>query len=534
MNISDLTTLYSNANWIDALISADSGRVDLNPLAVSRSDNTVSYTFEVSATAGLEREVTADTTYPFNSVQRAAAREIMDHAAAVTGINFVESASGSADILFGYCDIWGAASTSGKASRNDYWRYAPDSGRITSYTTDRGVFLDNNEWAFQNANPVKGTQGYETLLHEIGHALGLQHPFEAPFKLPTSADNTDNSVMSYTDGSGGFKSTFQEYDISALVYLYGIDGLAGDYGVDGAVKYYSGTSHDESFSGGWESAAWDGQGGNDSLTLLGSTASYTYEASGDWLTATSNGVSQFIHNTIETIGFDDGSYSYSGLRALALGDGSLPGASETQWGIAGIENRFTGSAGDDTIIGAELLDAITYWGERSRFIVTRVEEDIFQLIDGSGSYGTDRLEGIERVIFSDGAVALDVDIGETAGQAYRIYKAAFDRSPDIGGLSYWIGVMDNGTLITEVARNFLESLEFRSLYGANLTNTDYIEALYSNVLDRQYDQGGFDFWVASLDAGSLGRADVLAGFAESSENQLNVIGAIEHGIDYLT
>ncbi|MFS2021964.1 DUF4214 domain-containing protein, partial [Massilia sp. CT11-108] len=45
------------------------------------------------------------------------------------------------------------------------------------------------------------------------------------------------------------------------------------------------------------------------------------------------------------------------------------------------------------------------------------------------------------------------------------------------------------------------------------------------------DAAGYAFWTDALH--STSRADVLVGFSESTENQVQVIGSIQNGIDYL-
>jgi len=84
----------------------------------------------------------------------------------------------------------------------------------------------------------------------------------------------------------------------------------------------------------------------------------------------------------------------------------------------------------------------------------------FIATDITGHDGTIQLHEVERILFPDSAIALDID--GAAGEAYRIYKAAFDRAPDLEGLGYWINATDKGAGVTGVAGGFIGSVEFQS------------------------------------------------------------------------
>jgi hypothetical protein len=140
------------------------------------------------------------------------------------------------------------------------------------------------------------------------------------------------------------------------------------------------------------------------------------------------------------------------------------------------------------------------------------------------------LSGVERVAFEGSVLAFDVD--GHAGQALRIYQAAFDRAPDGAGLGYWIGAMDAGVSLATVAGGFVTSDEFVSKYGASPGNRQLVEQFYQNVLHRAGEAAGIDFWTGMLDAGRVSVVDVLVGFSESAENKTALVGAVEHGIAY--
>jgi hypothetical protein len=183
-------------------------------------------------------------------------------------------------------------------------------------------------------------------------------------------------------------------------------------------------------------------------------------------------------------------------------------------------------AGILVLDGGAGFDTAVYTGARASFAVAR-DGNGFSVSDAWGDHAT--LRNVERVQFGDGMVALDID--GNAGQAYRLYQAAFDRTPDKAGLGYWIDMLDHGQTLQDAARDFVASPEFSGLYGAGVSDAQFVQALYQNVLHRPAEGAGFDFWVSSLQI--VSRADVLANFSESAENQAQVVGSIQNGIDYL-
>ena len=98
----------------------------------------------------------------------------------------------------------------------------------------------------------------------------------------------------------------------------------------------------------------------------------------------------------------------------------------------------------------------------------------------------------------------------------RLYSAAFDRIPKVGGLNFWVDTFEGGNSIVGIAQQFYDSPEFTEKYGA-LNNVAYVEQLFRNVLLREGNEGGIEFWVGHLVNG-VSRANVLAEFADSAEN----------------
>ena len=177
-----------------------------------------------SLTSAIPQGVTG--AYSFTEEQKQAVRQALAEFSKVLNLTFTETYSSTADLHF-YLDDLTSAGLGGFAGYAE-----PASGEVhlnsTFYSkTRRDEF--GNVAAPRSLNV--GTAGFEVLLHEIGHALGLKHPFEPPV-LPNAENNNANTVMSYTR-PGGPATQLAPFDIAALQFLYGvnarIDSLYGSH-----------------------------------------------------------------------------------------------------------------------------------------------------------------------------------------------------------------------------------------------------------------------------------------------------------------
>lgn len=100
----------------------------------------------------------------------------------------------------------------------------------------------------------------------------------------------------------------------------------------------------------------------------------------------------------------------------------------------------------------------------------------------------------------------------------RLYWAFFLRTPDLGGMDYWVGRLTAGKTLASVAKQFATSSEFQTKYGSK-TNSQFVTLIYQNIFDRNPDAGGLAFWTQKLDTQAKTRGDVMVNFSESSEGK---------------
>jgi hypothetical protein len=200
-----------------------------------------------------------------------------------------------------------------------------------------------------------------------------------------------------------------------------------------------------------------------------------------------------------------------------------------------------GGDGADSLIGGDGLDTAVFTGAIADYLVTLDGAACTVVNEADFKLTADSLTTVERLQFTDSSLALDTDLANSAGGIYRLYKAALDRNPDLGGLGYWIAQADAGEKdAVRMATDFSYAAEFKTLYGVSTADnymtgediTALVTKVYENVLDRAPDTGGRDYYVGQITTKSKTFGQVLAEISDSAENKLAVADLIGTGIEY--
>jgi hypothetical protein len=87
-------------------------------------------------------------------------------------------------------------------------------------------------------------------------------------------------------------------------------------------------------------------------------------------------------------------------------------------------------------------------------------------------------------------------------QAEAVYAAFFARAGDAAGLNFWMGNLDSGQSIFDVALNFSKSAEAQNIYSflqSPSTDSDparvsFINSIYNHLFNRTSDAAGLAYW----------------------------------------
>ncbi|HEX4902783.1 MAG TPA: SpoIID/LytB domain-containing protein [Acidimicrobiales bacterium] len=114
---------------------------------------------------------------------------------------------------------------------------------------------------------------------------------------------------------------------------------------------------------------------------------------------------------------------------------------------------------------------------------------------------------------------------EWAGrQISELYQKVFGRPADAGGRSYWLGQVQRGMRIEQIAAQFYGSEEYYN--GVGRTPEGYVDELYRDLMGRESDASGRSHWVDQLRSGRLNRTQVAGSFYSSLESRRDRVDAL--------
>ena len=379
----------------------------------------ISYSFGSGATPTIPGDVSeSETAIPWNATEQSALRQILQTYSNVCNVKFVETGfnARTPSNLVAY-----------KATSNVMDDIAgifevPDASKVgmnTNYglfntSTSRGYVAD---WE----NFTAGGNGFELLLHEFGHAIGLAHPHDGgggyrPQPYPGISRLTGDwrdmgdyylnqgiwSTMSYNDGwlttsaggptgvgvsadrSYGYQATPMAFDIAALQFLYGAN-----------TQYH--TSDDiytllqSNGVGTHWACLWDA-GGIDTISNAGASIACQINLNEAPLTRSANGGGYISSNQGIAGGFT--------IANGAIIENAIGGSGADSLIGNAARNQLKGNDGNDSIDGGAGTDTVVLNGYRSNYVLTQASNG-YHITDQVGSDGNDELLNIELLQYAD-------------------------------------------------------------------------------------------------------------------------------------
>ena len=188
---------------------------------------------------------------------------------------------------------------------------------------------------------------------------------------------------------------------------------------------------------------------------------------------------------------------------------------------------FIGFGGNDSIDGGLGVDTAIYTGPKSSYILDKEDKD-FSLSDqraGSNNDGTDTLDSIERIIFTDSALALDVD--GSAGKVAKLIGAVFGAGSvsNTNYVAFGLSELDKGTSYEDLAALAIDAA------GAN-SSEQVASLLWNNVVGAAPTADQAQSYIGDLNSGkyTAGALGVLAAETTLNESKIDLVGLSDTGI----
>jgi len=276
----------------------------------------------------------------------------------------------------------------------DYSEWDEDTiGEVNDHGKGEYAFWEIYWWYGGGENLTSEVKG--TIVHEIGHALGLSHPQEKPF---SEKWNDRDTIMSYNKGAAQWNTWFTDFDIKALQKIWGKENDHLDQLHQGRLNIPNklfGENGNDKIYGGRRGDILSGGDGSD--TVVGGAGNDTINGGPGFDTAVFTARNNRINlNTSKNQNTGDGKDRLVSIENINAGGGNdvvIGNKAANRLNGQKGNDRIYGGGGKDLLIGGGGKDKL--WGQGGR--------DTFRIERGTGYIIIkDFLDGADRIHLGSG------------------------------------------------------------------------------------------------------------------------------------